>query len=110
MPNDNSVIYIIYLGLYKHVTISSKHLMDAAGNEVWELLTPPSINRLTRIGTAGIYKVKTLVAAAIFRGNMVPLMIFIFYIDLTFGDLYGHFKMENASFLYLLPWGATEQV
>jgi len=30
--------------------------------------------------------------------------------DLMFGDLYGHFKTENISFLSLLPWGATEQV
>ena len=48
--------------------------MDAAGNEVWELLMPPSINRCTHIGTAGTYKVKTLVAMAIFWGNMVFFM------------------------------------
>ena len=29
--------------------------MDAAGNEVWELLTSPSINHWTRIGAAGTY-------------------------------------------------------
>jgi len=45
--------------------------MDAAGNEVWEWLTSPSISRCTRIGTATTYKVKTLVATAIFRGNTV---------------------------------------
>ena len=38
--------------------------MNTAGNEVWELLMLPSISRRTRIGVAGTYKVKTLVAAA----------------------------------------------
>jgi len=41
-------------------------------------------------------------------------MTFIFLksaiIDLTFGNLYGHFKTENAPFLILLSWGTTEQV
>ena len=27
--------------------------MDAAGDEVWELLMPPSISRRSRIGTSG---------------------------------------------------------
>jgi len=26
-------------------------------------------------------------------------------VDLTFGDLYGHFYAENWSFLSLTPWG-----
>ena len=48
--------------------------MDAAGNEVWELLTPLSISRHTYIQQAlqvRTYKVKTLVVAAIFWGNTV---------------------------------------
>ena len=38
--------------------------MNAAGNEVWELLTLPSISHCTCIDTTGTYKMKTLVAAA----------------------------------------------
>jgi len=30
--------------------------------------------------------------------------------DLTFGDLYGHIKTENALFLSLFSWGIAQQV
>ena len=71
---------MIYLVMYKHLTISSKQLIDTAGNEVWGLLMPPLISCRTRIDAAGTYKVKILVAVEIFQGNTIYVSACILYV------------------------------